>query len=736
MEANEPKGTTMKSVTVRAARWSATHPWRAMLLWLVFVAATVATASAVPVQQLDDDDFRIGQSGVADEIISDADLDEALTENVLITSADGELDRGTAEAAADDVRQQMSQLPEVAKVGQPVWSEDGAGVLVPMQLVTDDDDQAEEDVEKMLDVTDDVQAAHPDLVVEQGGEASLNVAIWEQVGDDLAASEKLSLPIAFGIMLLAFAALIAAAIPVLLAFTSVMATFGIYAVVSHLAPDNGSVMNIVLLLGMAVGVDYSLFYLKREREERRRGHKTVDAVEIAAATSGRAIVVSGLAVIVSMAGMYVTGVADFISIATGAIIVVGVAVLGSITVLPALLAKLGRWVDRPRVPLLWRLSRRIGPGGVSRRILSPVMSHPKAALVVSTVALGALAAPALGMKIDDGGLSTLPKEIPTVQTLQRTTEHFPSEGASYDVAVRTTPERMPETVAALEKLADASVETGDLVRPSGAEVQVSKDDTAAVLTLVSPTDDGSDASVDALHSLRDDLVPQYLGSLDAQEFAVGGDVAESQDFAQNQRDKLPLVLAFVLGLTLLMIGITFRSVVIALVTTVLNLFSAAAAFGVLALVFQHGWFESLLGFTAPGFAISWIPLFVFVILVGLSMDYHVFVLSRVRENLRRGMTPRDAVRAGVAETAGVVTSAAAVMVAVFGIFATLGMMEMKQMGVGLAAAILIDATIVRVVMLPSILALLGRAAWWPSRLSRRPSRVAEAPPEEVPQLVG
>jgi len=707
-----------------------------MLLWLVFVAAAVGTASAVPVQQLDDDDTRIGQSGVADEIISDSGLTEPLSENVLITSADGELDRDSAESAASDVRQQMSQLPEVGEVGRPVWSEDGAAVLVPLRLTTSDDVEAEDDIQALLDVTDDVQAEHPDLVVEQSGDASLNQAIWEQVSDDLAASEKLSLPIAFGIMLLAFAALIAAAIPVLLALTSVMATFGIYAAVSSFAPDNGSVMNIVLLLGMAVGVDYSLFYLKREREERRRGHSTVDAVEIAAATSGRSIVVSGIAVIVAMAGMYVTGVADFISIATGAIIVVGVAVLGSITVLPALLAKLGRWVDRPRVPLLWRVSRRIGPGGVSRRILAPVMRHPGAALVVSTVALGALAAPALGMKIDDGGLTTLPKEIPTVQTLQRTTEHFPSEGTAYDIAVRTTPERMPDTVAALNELATKAESEGDFVTDSGEGVQVSDDKTAAVMTLVSPTEEGNDASVDALNRLRDDLVPQYLDPVDAQEQAVGGGVAESQDFAQNQRDKLPMVLVFVLGLTLLMMGITFRSVMIALVTTVLNLFSAAAAFGVLALVFQHGWFESVLGFTAPGFAITWIPLFVFVILVGLSMDYHVFVLSRVRENLRRGLSPREAVRAGVTETAGVVTSAAAVMVAVFGIFATLGMMEMKQMGVGLAAAILIDATIVRVVMLPSILALLGRAAWWPSGVGRRSAHRESPAVEEVPELVG
>jgi RND superfamily putative drug exporter len=726
----------MRSVTVRAARWSATHPWRAMLLWLVFVAATVATASAVPIQQMSDEDTRVGQSGVADEIASEANLDDPLTENVLITSRDGELDRQAAESAARDVRHDMADLPMVSDVGAPVVAEDGQAVLVPIELTTDDENEAGDNIEALTDVTDEAQAAHPDLRIEQGGDASLGAAIWEKVGDDLAQSERLSLPIAFGLMLLAFAALIAAAIPVLLAFSSVMATLGIYAVVSYFLPDGGSVANVVLLLGMAVGVDYSLFYLKREREERRRGHGTVDAVEIAAATSGKSIIVSGFAVIVSMAGLYVTGSAEFASIATGAILVVGVAVLGSVTVLPALLAKLGRWVDRPRVPLLWRLSRRIGPGGISRRILGPVMRHPKSALVVSTAALAALAVPALGMKIDDGGLTTLPKDIPTVQTLQRTTEHFPSEGTAYDVAVRTTPERMPDTVAALNELAAQAESDGEFVAASGSGVRVADDDTAAVLTLVSPTEDGSDASIDALNRLRDDLVPQYLDPVGAEDQAVGGSVAESQDFAQNQRDKLPLVLVFVLGLTLLMMGITFRSVVIALVTTVLNLGSAAAAFGVLALVFQHSWAEGLLGFTSAGFVITWIPLFVFVILVGLSMDYHVFVLSRVREGIRQGLSPREAVQKGVTETAGVVTSAAAVMVAVFGIFATLGMLEMKQMGIGLAAAILIDATLIRVVMLPSILALLGRAAWWPSRVVRRSAHRDGEAVEEIPELVG
>ena len=238
----------MKSMTVRAARWSATHPWRAMLLWLVFVAATVATASAVPTQQMNEADSRVGESGVADKIVTDGGLSDPLTENVLITSPNGQLDRSAAEAAGHEVRQQMGDLSQVANVGKPVWSEDGQALLVPVELATKDEDQADTDVEALLDVTDNVQAAHPNLDVEQGGTASLDVAIWDQVGSDLAASERLSLPIAFGIMLLAFAALIAAAIPVLLAFSSVMAALGTYAAISYWVPDGGSVANVVLLL--------------------------------------------------------------------------------------------------------------------------------------------------------------------------------------------------------------------------------------------------------------------------------------------------------------------------------------------------------------------------------------------------------------------------------------------------------------------------------------------------------
>jgi RND superfamily putative drug exporter len=433
-----------------------------------------------------------------------------------------------------------------------------------------------------------------------------------------------------------------------------------------------------------------------------------------------------------MAGLYVANDATFSSLATGAIIVVAVAVLGSLTVLPALLAKLGRWVDRPRVPLLWRVNRRIGSGGISRRLLAPVLRHPKVSLLVSGLVVAALAVPALGMKMDEGTLRTLPQDIPEVQTAQAIESHFPSEGSTLEVAVKSDATTTESDVAvALKTLAEEAPSAGLLAAPD--PIRTSQDGRVSVLTLASPHADRSEATQKSLDALRDDLVPAALDPISGTEWAVGGDTAESADFTQQQRDALPWVIGFVLLLTLVMMGVTFRSVPIALITTLLNLASVAAAFGVLSLVFQHSWAESMLDFQSSGYVINWIPLFLFVVLVGLSMDYHVFVLSRVREGVRRGLPAKVAVQAGVTETAGVVTSAAAVMVSVFAIFATLSMLEMKQMGVGLSVAILIDATLVRVVMLPSILVLFGDKAWWPRRV-RRP--VPEPVAVEEPVTVG
>ena len=714
----------LAQIPTRAARWSATHPWRAIGAWFLLVAIAVGLAMAVPTNQVEDADYRIGESGRADALVDSAGLDRPPTENVLITGDDGQLDgaREQAEArtAAADVAERLDGLEGVAGVGDAVPSEDGSALLVPVELTADD-----VDAEPLLEATAQVQDDHPGLSVEQAGDVTIDEAINERVAEDLHSAEFISLPITLVLMLLAFGALIAAGLPVLLAATSVAATIGISAPVSLLVPAEPTVTSMIVLIGMAVGVDYSLFYLKRERQERAAGRTTLDAVTIAAETSGHAILVSGGAVIAALAGLFVLTDVTFNSLATGSIIVVAVAVLGSITVLPALLAKLGRWVDRPRVPLLWRLTRRTATGAISGRLLGPVVRHPVASLVVASVGIIALAVPALSMKTHQASAETLPGDIAAVQTFRSIAAAYPSEGTSAQVVV--TGAEPDVARAALEELADEAGRSDDFVT-AGAEVQVSADGGTSVLDLPMPYEESDERATEAIERLRAELVPAALGDLAGVEHAVGGSAAEALDGSDKQSARMPLLLGFVLLLTMAMMVAAFRSVLLGVLSTVLNLASVGVAFGVLAIVFQHGVGEGLLDFSSPGFVINWIPIFVLVVLVGLSMDYHVFVLSRIRELRDAGLPAREAVHRGIADTAGVITSAAAVMVSVFAIFATLSMMEMKMMGVGLAAAILIDATVIRLVVLPAALVLLGDRAWPRRRPPAGPS--IPAPPSE------
>jgi putative drug exporter of the RND superfamily len=697
------------TATVNVARWSARHPWRAIALWAVVVMAAMALTATVPTQTTGFADSRVGESGRAAAMIDDAGLSASPQESVVITARSGALDPAAAAAAADDVGEALGRLRQVKSVDKAIWSPDRDALLVPVTMRGTPDDAADH-VDELLDATASVQRDHRDLSMRQAGEASLDAGINEQVGSDLSSGESLSLPITFAILLVAFGALIAAGIPVLLAFSSVVTSLGLYGPISHLVPDHGTTSSVVLLMGMAVGVDYSLFYLRREREERQKGHSTIDAIEIAAKTSGHAVVVSGAAVVLAMSGLFLMRDIGFAGLAVGSILVVVFAVLGSVTVLPALLAKLGHRVDRPRIPLLWRLNRRIGAGGISGRLLRPVLANPRTATLITGAVLVAVTLPVLTMKTQEATLDTLPQSIPAVQAYQDVQRSFPGEHPSIDVVLRGPAGSDAVSTAALEQVAH-----GSGLAPVG-QVRVGDDGRTTVLTLTAPQAEGDPRNDAAVERLRDTVVPRAATTLSGATWAVGGDVAETID-VNAQPSRLPWVVAFVLALTLIVMGWTFRSVVIAALTTVLNLLSIGTAFGVMVLVFQHSWADGLLGYTSQGFLVDWVPVFCFVVLIGLSMDYHVFVLSRVREAVASGMPYAQAVRDGIRDTAGVVTSAAAVMVSVFAVFATLSMVEMKQMGIGLSVAILIDATLIRLVLLPAMLLLLERPltkAWAPT----------------------
>jgi putative drug exporter of the RND superfamily len=502
---------------------------------------------------------------------------------------------------------------------------------------------------------------------------------------------------------------------------------------------------VILLIGLAVGVDYSLFYLRREREERAKGAGHIDAVEIATATSGHAVVVSGVAVMISMAGMFLAGDSIFSSLAVGTITVVAVSVLGSLTVLPALLAKLGRWVDRPRVPLLWRLTaarqrRRPGSGGFWSVALRPALKYPAVTLVLSAGALVALAVPAFGMTLKLTGIQDVPRSIPVMQAYDRMTKAFPSTGSEHVIVVSAPREREADVRSALDDLATRTATDPMYAHDQRPALTVSPNGTVTMLRVGTPYVSGTVDATRSLDKLRGDLVPATVGRVPGARYAVTGEIAGTTDYSNHVKEKLPIVVGFVLALTFLVMAWTFRSLVVAATAIVLNMLSVGAAYGVLVLVFQYSWAQRLLDFRSNHGVVSWLPLFLFVVLFGLSMDYHVFVVSRIREAVARGVPNREAVAQGITRSAGVVTSAAIVMVGVFGIFGTLSALEMKQLGVGLATAILIDATLIRVVVLPSLMTLLGKANWWAPRFLRARVPAAElAPPADdqpttAPQL--
>ncbi|XMA35687.1 MMPL family transporter [Streptomyces albogriseolus] len=715
----------MKSFSVRMARWSARHPWRAIAGWLVFVALCLGAGSAVGTNSAKTADYRVGEAGRAEALAADGRLEWKPTEQVLISARSGTLDRRAAEAAATDLTARMRRLPDVADVAAPLLSGDRTVLMVEVALKGEERD-AKDKVDALLEQTEAVQRDHPGLLLEETGSPSISKGVDQQRSDDLALSEAITLPVTLVTLLVVFGSVTMAGVPLLLALSSIAAAIGLSMVASHLSPDAGVGTNVILMIGLAVGVDYTLFYLKREREERARaggGLSPAALVELAAATSGRAVVVSGLAVVASTATLYLANDVIFSSLATGTIVVVLVAVASSLTALPALLVKLELRAER-------RELRRARRGGSARRalrrgrdgrvwaaLLRPAARHPLATLCCSVLGLLALVAPLAGLKITEMSRDTHSRDIPAMRVYDRLNETFPERRVTHQVVVRADASRSAEVTSALREVGRRAGD--DPLFTGGSRIRTSADHRTSVLELKVPYLGNSDEAYDSLDRLRDDYLPATVGRVDGAEFGVSGDVARYADYPAHQNGKLPLVLGALLLVTFGMTVYAFRSVVLGLIGVALNLLSAAAALGVLVLVFQGTWAEELLGFDSTGSIGSRVPLFLFVILFGLSMDYQVFVVSRIREAVLAGVPTRQAVLDGIRSSASVVTSAAVVMTTVFASFVFLHIIEMKQIGFVLAAAVLIDAVVVRVLVLPSAMLLLGEASWWPSRGARK-----------------
>ncbi|MER5342006.1 MMPL family transporter [Streptomyces mirabilis] len=735
----------VRGIAARAGGWSARHRWAAVGIWVLFVVLAMGLGSAAGRVDVKESDQLKGETHTAAKIIEDSGIKAPAGESVLIQGKDASVKATDADfrAAVTAVVKAVEGTGKVTDVTSPydtkTISRDGRSALVQFDI-RGDAETAGDRVEPVLNAVKGVQKDHAGLRIEEIGGASMQKTFSDAFGDDFKKAEYSAVPVALGILLIAFGALVAALLPVALAVTAIMATMGLMGIVSHLQPMSDTANSVMLLVGLAVGVDYCLFYLRREREEREAGRDAGAALRIAAATSGRAIVVSGVTVCVAMAGMLFTGLAEFEAMGLASLMVVAVAMVGSVTVLPALLSLLGERVEKGRLPFLHPDKRRARGKRVRSAeegsrfwsaVLRVVLAKPAVSLVVAAGTLLAIAAPALGMKTQQ---LTLDKEfgnsLPIVGTYNRVNDAFPGGSEPAEVVVKAHDINAADVKSALADFRTQAISSGASRGPVDIKVHAAQNVAFVYVPLVGGSD--QDKAEKSLQLLRDKVRPDTLGKVDGVQAPITGQVAGSHDFSDQLLGSVAPVFAFVVVFAFLLMLLSFRSLTIAITSIVLNLLSVAAAYGILVAVFQHGWGASLVGAEGVGAIITWLPLFLFVILFGLSMDYHVFVVSRIREARLRGRDTKDAIRHGVVTTAGVVTSAAVIMVAVFAIFGTLSMQSMKQMGVGLAAAVLIDATIIRGVLLPAVMALLGERNWYlPKWLNRLPDFTHDESPEAV-----
>jgi RND superfamily putative drug exporter len=700
----------------RAGRWSAAHWKTAFVAWICLAAFFYLLGTSLGTVNLADADTGSGETARAQSILKHANFTQKATEEVLVRSPTLSVGAPAFRRAIRDVEGRLRMFPVIDLIRSPLdpsmrgmVSADRQAALVQFEM-REVGQVARNHVQPILDAVAAEQKAHPGFTIEEFGLASSAHVLNKTVGDDFRKAEQLTVPITLVILLFAFGALVAALLPVGLAFTGFLGALGVSAVVSHLQASSDRTKSVILLMGMAVGVDYSLFYLRREREERARGRPPRAALRVTAATSGQAVLVSGLTVLIAMAGMLLAGNPVFTSIGIGTMIMISVSIVGSLTILPALLSRLEDRVDRGRLPFVSRFVRADGESRFWGTVVSAVMRRPVVSLCLAIAALLAIASPALGMHTRLLSYTDLPRSLPVIKAYTDIQKAFPGAQTPAEVVVKAPNVRAPRVVAAGEKLVERALATPYMKLPVTASV--SPDGTVARIN-IPLVGNGTDASSDrALQLLRGTLIPATLGKLPGVETAVTGITAGTKDFNDQMKSRAPIIFAFELGLAFCLLLLTFRSLVIPIKAILLNLISVFAAYGALVLIFQHHWAESILGFHSNGAVVSWLPLFLFVVLFALSMDYHIFILTRVKELVDAGVPTDRAVERAVKRTAGTVTSAAVVMVAVFAVFATLRSLDIKQMGVGLAIAVFLDATIVRAVLLPAGMKLLGDWNWY------------------------
>ena len=743
-----PRGA--RSTTARIAAWSVRHRWRVLAAWLAVIFAAVAASSLVAA----DTDIEMkapGEAGRALELFDQRfGTGEQSTREVVVFShpsmtVDDPVYRRQVEGLMADLRALRTTETEV--LGQTsvtssrrvvsgtltafdvplpreespfVATRDGAGdVTFAIVTLVGDAREAEQHVGAVIDTVDELSGTEG-FDARIGGAASIAAQSTEIINEDMGFAMTLNLPITLLLLLLAFGAVVAALIPLALGIAAIITASGILALVSQAYPLSEIYIEMVLLMGLATGIDYALFVITRFRSERAAGHAKDQAIVIASGTSGKAVVFAGVTVLLAITGMFLVNDVIFSSLALSAIVVVALAVLMSISLLPALLAIAGDRIDRGRIPFLRR--RGAGEGGVWSVVTDYVLRRPAIVTAVTLAALLALASPIFLFHLGFNGNKALPDAVKAKKALLALEENFTLGLTSPALVVvdagrneNVFSDEIQAGTRRFTRLVESettSPENRDA--PYGSPVQTEVNDGGDTMLIRVPinADTGEDAAIDAVEHLRADLLPAAFADTPAN-VLVTGETAGSIDFKANILAKTPAVFAFVLGLTFLVLLVAFRSIVIPVKAILLNALSVGAAYGLLVLVFQKGFaLEGVLSFEATGIIESWLPLFLFSILFGLSMDYHMFVMGRIKEAHEKGADTDEAISEGVKHTAGTITSAASIMVAVALIFAFTRNIGLKQFGFGLAAAIFIDATVIRSVLLPASMKLLGPANWY------------------------
>jgi len=701
-------------------RWVARKPWIVVGGWLALLIAGIILSSTLLNDALiTDDRVRNNPESQQASSLINARLGESggsptMSEMVIVRSKTLTVDDPAFQSFIDELFVDLVALGEdVVSGGMHYYLTDDASLVSSDRRTTliflfmpPDALEKVDQIHEIVDSAGDLGS----FEIFVAGTPTLTEELFEVAERDLRTGETIGISVAMVTLVLVFGAVTAALIPIILAIIAIGVAIGATAIAGQFMELSFFVTNMITMMGLAVGIDYSLFIVARFREERTNGLEKVDAIATAGTTAGRAVMFSGMIVVLALSGLLMFPLSTFQAMGVGAILVVITAVLASQTLLPAVMSLMGDKVNAIRIPFFQYNKKSSEDGGFWAKTSKVVMRRPVVSLVVAAGIILAAGIPFFDLNkgFSGMGLSELPDGLRSKEGFMVLQEEF---GFIFDspVTVAIDGKTDSESLQAAIKRLESSIASDPFFM--AADLQTHQDADLSVLYTKLTSDPLSKDATDAVRRLRTDYIPLAFDG-EPVRVLVGGETATMVDFDKTTNEYTPIVFTFVLGLSFILLTVAFRSIVVPIMSIIMNLLSVGAAYGLLVLVFQKGFGAELLGFQRTEEIITWLPLFLFAILFGLSMDYHVFLLSRIRESFKKTGNNPEAVSWGIRSTGRLITGAALIMVAVFGGFALGDMVIMQQMGFGLAVAVFMDATIIRMALVPAVMRLLGTRNWY------------------------